>query len=515
MHLCYGPGMRSTVAALLAAVLAILALWQLDGATAGLEVRHEQLGGTPVTVYRPARAGPLPVVVIAHGFAGSQQLMQPLAVMLARNGLVSVTFDFPGHGRNATPLPGGLADYGGRTNALVATLDAVVGATRRSAYADGRVALAGHSMASDVVVRYAMAHPEVAATVALSLFFPGPTATSPRNLLVIDGALEPAMLRDAGLAVVSQTAGGQAAVGRTYGDPAAGTARRIALAPGVEHIGVLYSAEMQREALAWLRAAFGLPPADASAFVDRRGPWLALLYGALLLLAWPLAGLLPRVTEPPARGPRDWRRFLLVALVPAVVTPLALARVPTTFLPILLADYLVLHFALYGVLTALGLGWLHRRGPPLRLGRIDVPRFVLAVAAAGAYALLAVGVPTDLYATSLAPVGLRLPLIAALFAGTLAWCVGDELLTRSGFAPPGAYAISKFCYLLSLAGAIALDPPGLFFLAIIVPAILAVFVFYGLASRWIWRATGQPLVAAVVNALVLAWAITVVFPMVG
>ena len=50
------------------------------------------------------------MVLIAHGFAGSQQLMQPIATTLARNGFVAIPFDFPGHGRNTSPMRGGLTD---------------------------------------------------------------------------------------------------------------------------------------------------------------------------------------------------------------------------------------------------------------------------------------------------------------------------------------------------------------------------------------------------------------------
>src|SRR5436189_3565948 len=46
---------------------------------------------------------------------------------------------------------------------------------------DGRLALLGHSMASDIVVRWALDRPDVAATVALSLFGPKVGAGRPRS----------------------------------------------------------------------------------------------------------------------------------------------------------------------------------------------------------------------------------------------------------------------------------------------------------------------------------------------
>ena len=44
---------------------------------------------------------------------------------------------------------------------------------------------------------------------------------------------------------------------------------------------------------------------------------------------------------------------------------------------------------------------------------------------------------------------------------------------------------------------------------------LATFLVFGLFSRWTWRATGHPLPAALANALVVAWALAVTFPLLG
>jgi len=63
--------------------------------------------------------------------------------------------------------------------------------------------------------------------------------------------------------------------------------------------------------------------------------------------------------------------------------------------------------------------------------------------------------------------------------------------------------------------AIALNLHRLFFLIIIVPVILVFFIIYGLFSTWTYRATRHPLAAAIGNAVVLAWAIAVTFPLVG
>ena len=503
---------RALVAvAALAAIL--IGTWRLESATDGLAVRYGRAGSVPVTTFALEGGGPAPVVVIGHGFAGSQQLMLPFAVTLARNGYLAVTFDLPGHGRNPVPLRGGLADEGQRTGALTAALGEVVDYARALPGGDGRLALLGHSMASDVVVRYAQAHPEVAATVAVSPYSPGVTATSPRNLLILLGALEPAVLRDEGLRAVGLAAPGPPAERTTYGSFADGTARRLALAGGVEHIGVLYSRQSMAEALAWMDEAFGR---RGGGYLDERAPWLGVLMLGVVALGWPLAGLLPRAATAPLGAGLGWRRLLPVAVLPALLTPLILWRLPTSFLPSLLGDYLAAHYAVYGLLTAVGL-WLARgagRWPGDGEGAAR-PGLAVAALALAAYCVLAVGAPIDRYVTSFVPTAERWPILFAVLAGTAPYCVADEWLTRGAGARRGAYAATKLLFVLSLVLAIALNPDRLFFLIIIVPVILLFLIVYGLFSGWAYRRTWHPMAGALAVALAFAWAIAAVFPVMG
>ena len=499
-----------------AAALAAIAagVLQLERDRSDLVVDTRQVGSQPVTVYRPATARePAPVVLVAHGFAGSQQLMQPIAITLARNGYAAITFDFPGHGRNADPMRGGLKDEQQSLQTLIASMEEM--RTLALELSGGRpYAVLGHSMASDIVVRHAQAHPEVAATVAVSLFAPSITkdspADSPRNLLVIDGAWEPEFMYTEALRVTAS-----ATLGATHGDFPAGTARRATLAPGVEHIGVLYSSHTLAESVAWLDQAFGRAGASAPHAVAS-GPWLGLLFAGVVALAWPLSFLLPKVSpaspvDPAPRRPWwRWRGQAPVVVVPALLTPLLLWKLPGEFLPILLGDYLLLHFALYGLLTLAGLRLLREPLP-----RVAWPALAVAALAASAYALLAMGLPLDRYIFNMQPVEPRLPLIAAMCAGTLPWFLADEWMSRAPRAAPGTYLASKCGFLISLVLAIALNPARLFFLAIIVPAILLLFLVYGLFSRWTFARSAHPAVAAIANALAFAWFVAVVFPLVG
>jgi pimeloyl-ACP methyl ester carboxylesterase len=499
---------RIAVAAI-ALVMIAAGLIGLRGASNDLRITRSINGKTPITIFQPRTAAPAPVVVIAHGFAGSQQLMQPFAETLARSGYIAVTFDFLGHGRNPVPMHGDITEGTTITTELLEQLTEVVSFARKLPESNGRLGLLGHSMASDIVVRFAKANPDVEATVAVSVFSPVVTAATPRNLLVIVGALEPRMLRNEGLRIVNLAAGGTAVAGETYGDFADGTARKLAIARGVEHIGVLYSRDSMVEALRWMNAAFGQSKED---HVDSRGQWLALLFSGTVFLAWPMSALLPAGSASRVGADLSWKPLLIAAFTPAVMTPLVLWKLPTNFLPILLGDYLTLHFLLYGALTGVALLLLLKRSfqpQPASLKNIAV-----AAIAVAAYDLVAIGLPLDTYVFSFLPIPERIPLIAAVACGTLPYFIADEWLTRGADFRPGAYALTKFCFLLSLAIAVILNPEKLFFLVIIVPVILLLFLAFGLLSRWTYAATHHPLPGALANALIFAWAIAVTFPMI-
>jgi dienelactone hydrolase len=508
-----GAAIAPAIVAAIAVFLLAAGLLKLESATHGLSIVQVREAGVPMTLYRPAGEAPAPVVIIAHGFAGSRQMMQAYAVTLARNGYIAVTFDFPGHGRNSAPFVADLEDQATRLRVLTDALAPAVALGLRQPGADGRLALLGHSMAGDVLVRFAESAPvTAAASVLVSPYLSADTNTeSLSNLLFVYGGLEPQMLHAQGREAIAEVAGGEVEAGRTYGDLDDGSARRLVLAPGVEHIGVLYAERALAESLAWLDATF---ERSGSGFVDRRGLGLGLLFLGILALAWPLSGLLPRVADRPRGAGLSWRRLLPVAIAPAVLTPLILWRLPSDFLSIMLGDYLALHFAVYGILTAVGVRVMRPAGP-VRHGHVSRPAMAIAILAASLYATLAFAVPTDRFVTALLPGLERLHLVLAILAGTLVYCLADEWAPRGPSAARGGCWLTKVLFLLSLLAAVALNLNELFFLVIIVPAILVLFLIYGLLSGWVYRRTRHPAVAAVANAIAFACAVAATFPLVG
>jgi pimeloyl-ACP methyl ester carboxylesterase len=438
--------------------------------------------------------------------------MQSFALDIARNGYTAVSFDFPGHGRNPRPLTGSLTEIDGATRTLVASLAEVARYAR--GLGDGRLAVLGHSMATDIVVRFAESDPQVAATIAVSMFSPAVTATAPRNLLVITGDWEGTLKREALRAVGLATAPAAAQPGITYGDPAAGTGRRFAISPHVEHVSVLFSQASSREAIAWLDRCFGIVRTTPLQ-LRSRGPWILLLVAGVALLARSLAALLPSVARPRVGAARGWRRLWLPLFAPLIATPLMLRVLPTRFLPVVVGDYLAAHFALYGLLTALCLVATRRGASPRPSPLATRVPLAGAAAAVAAFGFVALAWPIDSYITSFMPGPGRVVLTLAMLAGTLAYFLSDEWLTRGEGAARGAYLVSKLAFLASLAAAVALDFERLFFLVIIVPVMVLFFLVYGLFSHWAYRQTGHPFVAGIANAIAFAWAIGVTFPLVA
>ncbi len=492
--------LRLIVAGLAAACVA-LAVWKLEQARNGLEITELSVGTTPATLYR-LPGPPSPLVVVSHGFAGSRQLMEALSLTLARAGYLVIAFDFKGHGQNPEPMSGDVTSTDGVTAQLVAETRSIIEAGLALPYADGRAALLGHSMATDIIARTAIADWRVSTVVAVSMYSEAVTADAPRSLLMITGEWEPG-LRKAALDALRQLEpdaeeGDIVTRAEDDSDAATPVVRRAVVAPGVEHVGVLYSATTLEEARAWLDTAFGRRSASNLAAT---GPWLLLLLASIVALAWPLAALLPQKAPEPQRIARE--AFLLALAVPMGLTPLLASLVEVRFLPVLVADYMALHFLIYSGLQMLVL-YLFGTRP----GRVMIAPLLALVA----YGLFAFGGALDAYAANFMLYEARIPVFLAIALGALPFMLADSLIVEGGHAPFWRRAVARLALLVSFGIALALDFERLFFLLLVLPVIVLFFLIYGLMGRWVGRRCG-PATAGLGLGIILAWALAVTFPL--
>ena len=351
---------RHWILASIGLVLVVLAVWQIAAAARGLEVTTVRDAEPRLVVIEPAgtAAHSRPLVLIAHGFAGSTAIMRGFGLTLAHAGYTTVLWDFQGHGTNAEPLSRTMGDSSG----LEATAEAALDRALARGYGDPeRIAIIGHSMGSGVALNFGIDHPGTAATIAVSPTGAEVSPQLPRNLLLMAGALEGRFVENAEALLAE--AGGEG------GDHAAGTARELLVVPSVEHITILFSPTAHAAARDWLEATFGAQP-GAQAYTDRRMLWYAVAIAGVLLLG---AGLAPLAAGPAAAvgKPRRslWRR--LAALVGGAVgatlilwlaslAGLQLSRA----LGLLVGGYLLFWYGIAGSLNLLLL-WERPRLPSL------------------------------------------------------------------------------------------------------------------------------------------------------
>lgn len=479
--------LRWIVAAVAVALIG-LSWWQIDGATRGLTVRTASDGGVPTRFLVLDGASDVPGVVVAHGFAGSQQLMLAYGYTLARAGYGVVLFDFAGHGAN-----GDLRS--GDENRLQSNLAHALEVLRRQPeVAEEDVALLGHSMGSGAVMQAAIDGPDTyLATVAVSPTSADVTPQQPRNIQFQAGTLEPQFLANAER-LLAEGGGPSDAFD-------SGLARELVPISGVEHITILFSSVSHQAALDWLNRAFNLPPATVAR--DSRILWYAAHAAGWLLLAVAIGPLLPLgQTARPVRRP-PWHWLGLVAGV-AIATLLLLGLGQLTELQalggILVGGAIGLWFLVLG-LVWLGAGFQVPRPVAADLGWA-LALFVLLWVAVGAMAQL-VWVPWLLIPERL----VRWPFLAL---AAVPWLLASGLLV-AGLSPlrrAGWWLVQSLLLVVGLA-AVAFTVPGLFFIALLIPVVPVVLAIMMLAGSVIER----PWSYAIGNALFFGWLLAAVFPL--
>ena len=399
-----------------------------------------------------------------HGFAGSRQMMQGYAFSLAQAGYRVLAFDFEGHGRHPVPMSGDVTSINGTTQLLVEQTLAVVNEADNAA----PVALLGHSMATDILIRAAIVAPDrIGPLVVVSAFSQAVNASEPVNMLMITGAWE-AGLRDfarRSVAMVDPNAvEGELA---QSGD----VVRKAVVAPLAEHVGVLHSRLGRAEAVDWLNMAYGR---GQTAPVLPTGPATLILLIALVGLARPLARLLPSTPDQP-RTALSRPRFAALLLVPTLVAPVLAVLVDLHALPVLVADHLAVHLGLFGLIQLTLL-----RAFGISFGRVAWLGTVTILI----WGLLIFGLGLDRYAANFWPIPERMLIITALALG----------------------AVRAVAFFRLVAVFVV------FFLIMIAPVIVLFYALFGLVGRWVARRQGA-MAAGLGLGLCLAWSLGVSFPM--
>ena len=286
---------------LMALLLIVLSWWGVAAAQTGLVVRSLEQDNIPMLYVAPGQREKMPSVLIAHGFAGSKQLMLGYAYVLAHSGYAVMLWDFGGHGANTKPLEGFSLQHDLNVAYNVLLEQPGVDPTR--------LALLGHSMGSGAVMSAAISNSDrFAATVAISPTYAAVTPQVPHNLQLQAGSWEGSFIANA--EKILQQAGGE------NQNLAQGKGRSLVIVPNAEHITILLRNASHMAARKWLDATFNIQ--TTSNYVDLRMAWYGLhLLGWLLMLGAvaPILTLPTHLERSRWLQVRSWGGLLLAPVV--------------------------------------------------------------------------------------------------------------------------------------------------------------------------------------------------------
>jgi dienelactone hydrolase len=472
-----------------ALLLIVLPWWSILAARAGLIVRSLEREGVPLVYVVPQQTQKLPGILIAHGFAGSKQLMLGYAHVLAHSGYAVMLWDFSGHGANPAPL---------KRFGLQQDLDVAYAALLEQPEVDPtRLGLLGHSMGSGAVMQAGIRNVErFTATVAISPTDAKVTPQAPHNLLFQAGSGEGHFIDNAKRLL--QAAGGE------NQNLAEGQGRSLVVVPNTEHITILFSDVSHQAALRWLNASFNR--SQTSNYTDDRMAWYGLhLLGWLVVLGAvaPTHTLVSHTRRTGKHPLRSWGGLFLAPLVAIVVLGLVSREGEIQSLgDLLVGGALGLWFFVAG-LVWLGVLACLPRPTPRAIG-LGLVLFLLLWVAFGSMAqvvwlqwwliparlklwlLLSLACFPWFLASGVAQQGSRL-------GGRVAWWLGQSIALVGG--------LLLALYLLPQLGFIFLLLP-------IFPVVLAILSFAAVQLDEAWS-------YALGSALFFGWMIAAVFPLVA
>lgn len=469
------------------AVVLILFAWsQVAGAGQGLIIRSFTRDGLPMMFLAPATDAKVPGVLVAHGFAGSKQLMLGYGYTLARAGYAVLLWDFGGHGANGNRL---------ERDGLQRDIELAYAVLAGQPEADpDRVALVGHSMGSGAVLAAGITRPDrYAAVVAISPTSAEVTPDVPRNLLLQAGSWEGRFVANAERLLKS--------AGGPNEDIAGGRARKLVIIPSAEHISILFRRESHAVTLDWLGATFGTQ--RTTSYVDRRIIWYGLHLVAWLVALLAVAPLL-RSGLPVDRQTPAWRRWVGLLLGSAVAV--AVVGILGRLIPLQNLGGLVVGSAVALWFLIAGLIWLAMVRPSHAPAPAGILLGVLCLAfLVAAFGIMAQSVWVQWWLTG--PRLWRWPLLGL---ACLPWFLA------AGFAQWGASAGERALWWaggsLALVGGLLLTlslAPALGFLVLLMPLLPVILAILAVTAI----AFDRPWPYALGCAFFFGWVLAAVFPL--
>jgi pimeloyl-ACP methyl ester carboxylesterase len=477
---------RKRILALIIALLIIaVSWWNVMAAQTSLTIRHIQRAGVPLLYMAPQLQDnqKVPGVLIAHGYAGSKQLMLGYAYTFAHAGYAVMLWDFDSHAANTQPL---------QQDSLSSNLNVAYTALIEQPEVDtARLATLGHSMGSGAVMSAAINNVNTyAATIAVSPTGARLTPNAPRNLQLQAGSWEGRFIANAQRLLLSS--------GGINSNLANGRGRQLVIIANAEHITILFRARSHEAAKNWLDGTFGVQ--RQSNYIDNRIVWYFVQLLAWLVVFGAIAPMFNITSNQKSPKILNWAGLLAAPFASGALMLFNNAGNIDGLGGVLVGGAVSIWFGVAGII------WL------TIMSRLPKLRMRAFLAGLGLFALLWIGFGAMAQVVwlqwLLAPVRLQLfPILAiTCFPWFLAsgvaqqnvtkakrvlWWFGQSVLLIGGFI--------LVLYLLPQLGFIALLLP-------VFPVLVAIFSFTA-------SVLNEPWSYAIGNALFFGWALAATFPL--
>ena len=480
----------------------------------------------PVLEMQPKQRRGNLTAIIAHGFAGSKEVMTGFGVELARAGITAYLFDFPGHGQSPVPFPNDLSSPRIAQNNLDA-LNEVVTYVRTHLVANQPpdILLLGHSMGSATVGDYAMAHanePDIITTILVS----GggeeyPTRQQPKNLLILAGEDDIPGAISGGERLI-QEACNLSRIQRIpveCGDPMHGTGRRLNILSGLNHLTILNASSTFQEMLHWVQRGYPNAVAHDEMQSNVRLFWLICGITSILLSIFPLSVLLANIFQlRPLARPRSgvdvflYNMCLLIGIAGAI--GILSQWQPFSFVGLFLADYMTGYFFLTALIAGVLL-WLTRRCVPLPSIQQFWQQLVMSIILS-VFLYITLGQITSFAWENVRFTGPRLWRFAMVFVLILPFFLLDESINRGyqehRFGQAIVSSLVSKAFLVNGLFVSLLLIPSLSFLSIILPVLFLLFLLLIAFSIQFYRNRRTTLVTALLSTFLIAWCLSITFP---
>ncbi len=207
-------------------------------------------------IYYPKyTSGKHPGVVVAHGYCGNKQYMQPLCLELVKRGFTVVNIDFRGHGSS----DGYLGARGDESlyDGLVEDMEVAVDFLRGLGNID-EIGLVGHSMGGSTSLRTAEKNPDkIDATVSIGMVGTEYDFDKISNLLMAFGRFEQIFTEKHAIKFLKEYTGrSDVEIGKRYGSFHDGDACKVVISPLSEHLGEVRDYTIIYETVKWFELAF-------------------------------------------------------------------------------------------------------------------------------------------------------------------------------------------------------------------------------------------------------------------